>query len=171
MPTSAPYCNAKYAGSAVVFWLLTIMGFATFAPCILLPEWREYQALRVAEQREQFRVDQIREEVAEEQRRLEALRSDPAVVARLARREFAFHQPGEGIVAVPVAHVPEPAKAFAAQPVEPPIVLRRYERYLPQLNYDLLFCEGETRTLIMGMSLGLIVITVVLFTRRTGVVS
>jgi hypothetical protein len=151
----------------VVFWLLTIMGFAAFAPCILLPEWREYQTLRVAEQREQFRVDQIREEVAKEQRGLEALRSDPAVVARLARREFAFHQPGEGIVAVPVAHVPEPARGFVPQAVEPPAVLQRYERYLPRLNYDVLFCEGETRILIMGMSLCLILLTVVLFTRRT----
>jgi hypothetical protein len=53
--------------------------------------------------------------------------------------------------------------------VEPPAVLQRYERYLPRLNYDVLFCEGETRILIMGMSLALILITVVLFTRRRAV--
>lgn len=156
----------RYVGSSVVFWLLTAMGLAAFAPCILLPEWRQYQALRVAEQREHFRVEQIREEVAAEQRRLEALRSDPAVVARLARREFAFHQPGEEIVAVPVAHIPEAPKTFVAAPVEPPAVLQRWERFLPRLNYDRLFCERETRTLIMGMSLSLILIAFALFARR-----
>jgi cell division protein FtsB len=154
-------------GSPLVFWLLTIMGLAVFAPCIVLPEWRAYQGLRLAEQREQFKVDQVREAVADEQRRLEALRSDPAVVARLARREFAFHQPGEAVVTVPVASAPDPPKTFVPAPVEPPVLIKRWERFLPRLNYDRLFCDDETRAPLMGMSLSVIAIAFALFRRRS----
>jgi len=163
-PTLLP--PQTHIGSPPVFWFLTAMGLAAFAPCILLPEWREYQALRLAEQREQFRVDQVRQAVSEEQRRLEALRSDPAAVARLARREFAFHQPGEEVVAVSVAYVPDPPNTFTPAPVEPPLVLQRWERFLPPFDYDRIFCDDQTRTLIMGMSLSVIVIAFALFRRR-----
>ena len=70
------------AGAVLVFWLLIGMGFATFAPCILLPEWREYQVLRLVEQREQFKIDQLQAAINDEQKRLEALGSDPEAVAR-----------------------------------------------------------------------------------------
>ena len=47
----------------LVFWTLIFMGLSTFAPCVILPEWRDYQAARVAEQREQHRLDQLRRTV------------------------------------------------------------------------------------------------------------
>ena len=46
----------KQSGAAV-FWLLMLMGLATFAPCIILPQWRQYQALDMAAQIEQHHLD------------------------------------------------------------------------------------------------------------------
>ena len=37
---------------AAVFWFLILLGVSTFAPCIIVPEWRNYQSAKVAEQRE-----------------------------------------------------------------------------------------------------------------------
>ena len=35
---------------AIVYWLLVCMGVSSLAMCVLWPEWREYQAIRTAEQ-------------------------------------------------------------------------------------------------------------------------
>ena len=40
---------------AAVFWFLILLGVSTFAPCIIVPEWRNYQSAKVAEQREGHR--------------------------------------------------------------------------------------------------------------------
>src|SRR3990172_2627474 len=56
-----------------VFWILILMGLGTFAPCILLPEWRQYQALHLVEQAEQHRLASMRRVVEREKHMLEAM--------------------------------------------------------------------------------------------------
>jgi len=143
------------------------MGLAAFAPCILLPEWREYQSLQIAQQLEQHRLEEMKIALQHEQRSLEAIQTDPAVVARLARRDLRFHAPFE--IPVPITNVspaPSSESRFVPQPVNPPAWVTAGERYLPRLNYDGVFCDPKTRRIVMGMSLAILLLSMVLSPRR-----
>jgi len=74
------------------FWLLLLLGFATLAPSLLLPEWREYQAIAVAEQVEQSRADAMENLVRQKRRLLDRIQRDPSVVVRLAQRELHYER-------------------------------------------------------------------------------
>ena len=182
MTASSPGANPPAApdpspGGRLVFWLLALMGVSTFAPCVLLPEWRTYQALRVAEQAQQHRLKALQHVVDRERRLLEALRSDPAVINRFAQRDLSFRRPGERAVRValpatdgnPVSRLvagnvgDEP---FIPQPVTPPRCLARVLAHLPDYDYDRIFCDDETRPIIMGMSVALIGLAFGLFGRH-----
>ena len=150
-----------------VYWMLIFMGLATFTPCVILPEWREYQAVRLAEQAERHRLGEMQRVVDRERNLLEAMQSDPAVIARIAQRDLHFRRPGDTSVAVAVPFkataIPE---AFVAEPIEPPVALARARSYIPDFNYDALFCDDRTRPIIMVMSVGLIVTAIALFSTR-----
>lgn len=145
------------------------MALAAFSPCVLLPEWRAYQALRRSEQVEAHRVDTLRQVVDRERRLLEALQTDAAVVERLARRGLGFEAMGSRSVRVPVTtgDVP-PEPAFSPAPVSLPAPLAAAAQYLPNLDYDGVFCEDQSRVVIMVMSCALMLVGVCLPTRRSG---
>ena len=158
------------SNGAAVFWLLTLMGISTFAPCILLPQWRDYQAAKVAEQREQYRVDKLRQLVEREKRQVDALQNDPTVVARLAQRDLGFRRPGETVVPVavpPSSHYDSIAELgdddFQPTPVNPPVWFSRATSWLPDMNYDAVFCDSSTRPIVMLMSVSIVVVAVALF--------
>ena len=160
------------SNGAAVFWFLILLGVSTFSPCILLPEWRAYQAAKMAEQREQHRLDTLRAVVARERRQLEAIHNDPTVVARLAQRDLGFHRPGEKVVSVPVENPDRFAniadledESFVPQPVPPPLWFSQATSWLPDFNYDAIFCDPATRPIVMLMSISVIVVGVVLFQR------
>jgi hypothetical protein len=153
-----------------VYWMLLLMGLATFTPCVVLPEWREYQALRMAEQTERHRLDEMQRVVDRERNLLEAMQSDPAVIGRLAQRDLHFRRPGDTSVAVSVPLTATALQApFVGKPIEPPVALARARSYLPDFNYDALFCDNRTRPIIMVMSVGLIVTAIALFSGKTSV--
>jgi hypothetical protein len=167
MSNATPSKKSKRAGGGWVCWGLMLMGLATLAPCILLPEWREYQALKVAQQHEEHRLSDIESALEREKRSLVAIQTDPAVVARLARRDLRFHDPAETRVRVQSAlGATTSASPFVPQPVNPPAWAAAGERYLPRLNYDGVFCDEETRRIVMGMSLGLLALSMALSPRR-----
>lgn len=155
---------------AAVFWLLILMGVSTFAPCILLPEWRNYQAAKIAEQREHHRIEKLRQVVERERRQVEAIQNDPTVVARLAQRDLGFRRPGETIVPVPVSssnnydNIAElDDEDFEPAPILPPVWLSRATWWLPDMNYDAVFCDSSTRPIVMLMSVSVIMVAVALF--------
>lgn len=169
---------SRAGGGSAVFWFLIVLGVGTFAPCILVPEWRAYQAAKIVEQRERHRVNRLKALVERERRQLEAIQNDPTVVARLAQRDLGFHRPGETVIAVPVnvadaqAHLAEvdDDESFVPAPIPPPTWFSRAFWWLPDLNYDAIFCEPSTRNIVMLMSLSVIMVAVVLF-HRTGIVA
>ena len=157
----------------VVFWLLVLMGLSAFAPCVILPEWREYQALRVAEQMEQHKLDVLQRRVAHEQRLLEAMRSDPTVIGRFAQRDLGFQRRNERVIRVSFEPAPravdttgEVDAPFVPQPVQPPLIVRRVLSHLPDYDYDQIFCDDRTRPMVIGMSVALIGVAFGLFGRR-----
>ena len=158
--------------AGVTFWLLVGMAVVVLAPCVLLPVWREYQALCYAEQVEQARVVEARATLERERRRLTALRSDPSAIARVARRELGYREPGE--VTIPVSVAPAgPIKPAAPKlvPVEPPAAIARLVEKLPETNYDRLFCAGSTRTILMCLAGGLILAAFLICSPRHGMSS
>ncbi len=175
--TQAPDQTVEYepvrptrAAGGPVFWMLALMGVGAFAPCILLPEWREYQAAQVAQQREQHRLDQLKRTVEQTRRQLEAMQNDPTVVARMAERDLGFRRADEKAVQVPVASavaVEEAEPPFVARPVLPPAWFSRATAWIPDLDYDAVFCDDRTRPIVMIMSVALIAAAVLLFHRRT----
>lgn len=154
-------------GSGFMFWILAGLAALVFAPCVLLPVWRDYQALRYAEQVERARLEQSRGELQRQQRRLEALQTDPAVIARVARRELRYRDPFE--IAIPVSvqpDAPERPTPLVLDPVVPPAAVTRVVAQLPEADYDRLFCTGPTRTLLMCLSGGLLISAFVLYAPR-----
>jgi hypothetical protein len=164
MATEPPNVLAGPQPSPLVFWLLVLMGFAGLAPCVLLPEWREYQSLRLIEQREGHELAGLHRVVERRQIELDALQTDPGAVARLARRDLRFHRPGETVIGLAVRN-PPPAdhEPFLPQPVAPSPWLTKYAGYLPPLDYDAVFCDGRSRTTIIAMSLSVIAVALVLY--------
>jgi hypothetical protein len=154
----------------LVSWVLLLMALGTFTPCVLLPEWRAYQVLQMAEQAERHRVGQMRHVVGRERRLVEALQTDPAVIRRVAQRELGFKMPGDRAVLVSVSPEADSTDAlgasFVPQLVPPPPVLARAASYLPDYPYDRVFCDERTRLIVMGMSVALMLVAVCLHTRR-----
>ena len=153
-----------------VYWLLVLMGLSTFAPCVILPEWRDYEQLRFAEQAQRHELSALEKRVEDKRRMLDAMRSDPAVIGRFAQRDLSFRRIGERVV-----HVSVPSEAsthmatsapFTPEPVHPPAFLQPVLARLPNLDYDAVFCDDETRLIIMVMSVSLIGIAFGLFSGR-----
>ncbi len=158
------------SGGRIVYWLLILMGVGAFAPCVLLPEWRQYQAICRAEQVQRHRVEQLIRQVDKERRLLRALHSDPAVIARLARREYRFLEQGDRVVPVSIPTdrlAPSRQEPFQPADVPLPPPLAKAAAYLPSgIDYDRVFCSSSTRPVIMVMSIALIGVAIVLFNRR-----
>ncbi len=150
-------------GTALVSWLLIFMALAAFAPCVLLPEWRSYQAVQLAEQTEAHRVDAMQQVVDRERRFLDGLQTDPAVVARLAKRGLGFEAIGSQSVRVPVATTGAPqGPPFSPARISLPPVIANAALYLPDFDYDRVFCEEQSRSVIMLMSCALMIVAVCL---------
>ncbi|MFQ5461181.1 MAG: hypothetical protein ACE5E5_00995 [Phycisphaerae bacterium] len=151
-------------GAALVFLLLTSMGLAALTPCVLLPEWRKYELLDRAAQIEQYKLDRLNQRIVAEQTRLDALCRDPGAVARLAQRDLGYRRKGMRSIPVAAMTVPdEPGEMFRPLPVTPPAVVLRAVAFLPELDYDRIFCDRETRPIVMLMSIGLIVTAFAVF--------
>jgi cell division protein FtsB len=148
----------------LVFWMLTALGFIGLVPCVLLPEWRELQSLQLTEQHERHKIEQLKKTVDREEYGLKLLQTDPAAVARLARRDLRFHNPGETMIHVPVNFAASTIdQPFSPRPVPPPAWLTKYLVHLPAMDYDAVFCEPKTRQVVLIMSLTMIALALVLF--------
>ena len=157
-PDPSPDC-----GSGLISWLLIFMALAALAPCVLLPELRSYQAMRMAEEAQQHRVDALQRTVDREQRLLEALRSDPAVIARAAQRELRFKRPGDRQVRVSVVPtVKASSETLTPKPAPTPPPLPQTAAYLPSHTYDQIFCDDQARPVIMAMSVALMLVAICL---------
>ncbi len=147
--------------------MLLLMALGSFAPCVLLPEWRTYQAVRQAEQAQRHRLESLQHVVDLDRRLLQALQSDPAVIARTAQRELRLKEAGSRpvLVSVPPAR-PRHQEPFVPTSVLPPPILARVASYLPDYDYDGVFCDDEPRLIIMAMSASLTLVALFVHGRR-----
>lgn len=161
-----------------IFWSLVCLSFATFAPCVILPEWRALQVLEVAKQREQHRLQVVLAAIDKEERLLEAMRSDPVIIDRVVQRDLKYQRAGERVVRVALperrmdvatadADTRVADESFEPKPVPPPAAVARALAILPTLDYDRIFCDEESRPMIMCMSVALLLVAFALYGRRS----
>ena len=108
--------NRRDLSGTLVAWALLATGVATFAVCVLFPAWQSLEALKVAEQIENSRLDALEARIEEDRRLLFALRTDPVVIARLARRDLNLNISGDQWVPVDVPRESGPSKRYFAPP-------------------------------------------------------
>ncbi len=155
---------AKETPSPVMFWVLLGLAAAAFAPCCLVPVWRDYQAIRMAEQLEEGEVERLSTHVDRQRRHLDALRTDPAVVARTAQRDLGFRRPDESFVLVQSGAQPAPA---ATIPKPSPLDTQQATFvHAPLPQYASIFINPVTRNALMGLSAGLVIAAFVLYPPR-----
>jgi len=160
--------TAPFRADGLMFWLLAAMGFCILAPCVLVPEWKSYEKARHTEEFQRFQSEQLQEQIKLESQRLEAIRSDPSVVARLAQRDLGLYKRGERAILVSAAPTapPPPDPVFLPKPVPPPAFVQKVITALPTYDYGALFLHERTRLTLTTMSTALIALAFVLFGRR-----
>jgi hypothetical protein len=152
-PSPLPNRIPPGGGASVVSWSLLVMGLATFAPCVLVPEWCAYRDFRLCEQREQHSVGSWEKRVERERRLIEAMQTDPNVMARLAQRDLGFRAPDGKPVRVAVSNRVAPNDEPLAPVMVPlPNAVAKLRAWLPNLDYERVFCDEGTRVILIIMS-------------------
>lgn len=153
----------------LMYWGLILLAATGLVPSVVLPEWRQYERLKIAEQYERYRLEQVQAQVDRERRLLEAVRTDPAVVYRIAERELGLHPEGDRYIDVePVTASTASEGAFVPVAIEPPSPVRRVTALLPSFNYDDVFCDEGARRLVITLSVALMCVAFVLYARASG---
>ncbi|MHC5108836.1 MAG: hypothetical protein ACYTHJ_03040 [Planctomycetota bacterium] len=163
MPTGPPPGH----GASLVYLFLVGMGLVTLAPSVLLPEWRKYEALDQEVQAQQYKLDLITREIDEQKRILEAIKTDPAVFRRLAQRELNLFPEGTRAIRVNAQPAGDAGDSgFVPKPTVPPAFFARLSVFLPNLNYDIIFCDQRVRPYIMALSIGMVMVAFAVFRQR-----
>lgn len=161
-------------GHAMMFWVLLLLGFATFAPCVLLPAWVRYEEMYQQEQVMTARVDALKKEKVRQERTIGALRTDPAVNERVAVRELRYKRPGERMenVTIEAGHdesldIIEPIHVnVVIHEPQPPALAAWLNRFLPELPLREVFCASPSREVSLSMSIGMMVLAFWLYSPR-----
>ena len=161
---------AATAAHAIMFWVLAGMAFALFAPAVLLPLWEESRELHSYEELKLAEVGRLQLQHDRNALRIEALKNDPMVIERIARRDLNYKPEGEQATQwspreLASLHVKVPADLLAEpQPHSPvPASIGFLERWLPNWPYHRLFVQMPNRLLMLLMSGGLLVTAFVLY--------
>lgn len=170
-PIATP--SSDFGAHVVMFWLLAAMAALVFAPCILIPIWLETEDLVRAERDVTSRTDELKAHIAEQDRLLKALTSDPLVNERIARRDLRFRRNGEQVEPLQDRAAPLPLELEtslaawpehqAPAPPEPPAVIKLTRRWLPDLPWVEMFARSPDRTIFLLMASGLLVAAFVLY--------
>ena len=140
---------------ALLFWSFVGISLLLFAACLLLPEWRQAEQYAARQEARQWRVDELRRRGAAQERTLEALRSDPLIIARVAERELRYRRPDEEEVYLPASTksiVREGTRVSEFQPAEvgylPPWVAAR----IPDGPWIRVFFDSPDREVCLTMA-------------------
>ncbi len=86
--TSLNLAARQPVSHAIMFYLLTAAALIIFAPCVIVPIWRDVQKLGESERSLRVLVLQLQDQVEKNKVRIDALKNDPLVIERVARREL-----------------------------------------------------------------------------------
>lgn len=169
----APQSVRSATRSSAGFWFLIGLAALGFAPCILVPAWGDYAQVVRERDRERLHTEQMRVDVMQLRRTLARIDADPAVTARLSRRELAYRAPGDIMVPVGYGSGFEPMRSDPRTPATPSPVpvpgwLASVIDCLPDLDYAAVFGHEPTRRMLMCLSAGPLVAAFVLFGSGSG---
>lgn len=158
------------AGSAIaqhciMFWVLTVLAMAVFAPCVLAPIYVETEQILATERQLERLVVERTAEMKRNEERIKAIEADPQVNERILRRELNYRPEGERIIqwssaelaAMPVdlSALETPQEPLAPVNAYPAWVLKLGE-WLPAWPWRKLFVESPNRELLVIMAAGLL---------------
>ena len=132
------------------------MAVGTFAPCVLYPVWQSYHDLQLASRLEARRVDAMQSRLDHERRLLHALRNDPHVVARLARRDLGIQSSNDRSIRVGVTKQSSmPEHAFNPRPDFASVITEETGTDRSGTQLAAVFRNPKSRRLLMVMSVAL----------------
>lgn len=152
-----------------LFWLMFLVGGGSLVIGLYLPPWLENHALNDQLLDVQRRVSELEARLTALDVQAEHLRTDPAYLERLARREFGIATPGRETVLI--ESIPLDGPPDAPADLEPVSTRARIEsaietaaRTHPVVS---LYVRDHTRPIVLGMSLVLMLAAVVLLGRSS----
>ncbi len=164
-----PRSNAAHT---ILFWVLTTLALALFAPCVLVPIVYEVEEAREYEARMKGVVLELESRVAQNEARRQALNADPLVNERIVRRELNYQPQGEQLIRLPAdeaaglrVHFPELGSVAADAKDEPPVWARSLGKWLPAWPWRDLFAKSPNRQVLLGMSAALLASAFLLYGR------
>jgi hypothetical protein len=175
LPLSRSVTGAGNAGHVIMFWVLTVMALAVFAPCVLVPIWIETQEVKAYERAVAAAVADLQAESDKRWAQIDALLGDPLVNERIVRRELNYQLAGEQFVPASTEDLaalrlwlPEPGpNPLEAEP-QMPAWLASASRWLPAWPYQDLFATSPNRSLLLMMAGGLLAAAFLLYGRPEG---
>lgn len=158
---------------AIMFYVLSGLAVAIFAPCVLVPAWQQSAQLREYHRDLAVVVAGLQGQVEANRARTERWLSDPLVNERAVRREFNYQAPGEQVIrsgqdtsvaptAISEGSTPR-QRAVAIPPNPVPRWVTATKQWLPAWNWSFLFARSPNRELLLLMSGGLLLTAFILY--------
>ncbi|HPM25219.1 MAG TPA: hypothetical protein PLP66_15025 [Phycisphaerae bacterium] len=158
--------------NTVLFWVMTLLGAAALAPCLVLPAWLERQAQLEYLQATEAHLQSLQARLLMARKQIEHMNNDPAYVLRLAEQDFGHSlrlSDSQPVQVVPGA----PVDAPAPPPIPSGLFVSTQDELLPELSDFLarvmqryprtrVFVDSRTRPAIMIMGATLLLAAVVL---------
>lgn len=164
--------GAVIAQHCIMFWVLTVLAIAVFAPCVLAPIYAETEQIMETEQKLERLVADLKEQANRNEERIKAIKADPQVNQRIIRRELNYRFEGEQIIQWPAAELASTRLDLsmlenAEEPLPPinpyPAWVLRLGEWLPAWPWRKLFVESPNRELLAFMAAGLLATTFFLY--------
>lgn len=170
-PTSEPPCSAPPVAHAIMFWVLTTLAMATFAPCVLVPVWVETEKVLEHERSAAAVAGDLQARADRNQARIRALLADPMVNERIIRRELNYRPEKEQVVHWPAGDLPALEVELPTRPpvdvvqpaVDRPAWVTALNQWLPAWPWRKLFAQSRPRSLLLVMAGGLLATAFLLY--------
>ena len=159
---------------AIMFYLLSLAALTIFAPCVLVPIWRDVQKLGEDERTMAGIVAQLHEQIERNDAGIQALKADPQAIDRVARREL-DRQPADeqhirwSQAALASLRLNLPREPYDAPPPPPLVVpawVTKMSRWLPAWANSDLFAKSPNREMMLVMAGSLLLTAFVLYTPK-----
>ncbi len=159
---------------AIMFYLLSIAAMLIFAPCVLVPIWRDVQKLQQVERQDALAIAELHQQIERNNTRIKALEADPLVIERVARRELNERPADEQHIRFSAAELaalrvnlpPELDNPLEVPPPPTPAWVAWINRWLPAWAWSDLFAKSPNREMLLVMAGGLLLTAFVLYTPR-----
>lgn len=159
---------------AIMFYLLSTAALLIFAPCVLVPIWQDVQKLTEAERSLRAMVIDLQAQIEKNNVRIDALKNDPLVIERVARRELNRKAENEQQIRWNAAELAAlrlniPHELYS-KPELPPAAMPPWvesaKKWLPAWAWPELFAKSPNRQFLLVMAGALLLTAFVLYTPR-----